>query len=150
MVDVSGVQEGCHPFAIHCDCGAVIYDTEELCSDCKKSKEDKVKKFDGDAQKAPLCDILKALGYAYKDCRYCNPKIGKKEIYKDDPKKMLVNVEDILFVGGATETWDWLVETGQVDGEKQRDWSVVEAYEIDRVKTAEREKKRREQEEVGA
>lgn len=99
-----------------------------------------MKKFKGDAVNTPLCDILKDLGYAYKDCRYSNPKIGKKEIYRDDPKKMLVETGDILFVGGATETWDWLVETGQVDGEKQRSWSVVEAYKESQAKVAEREK----------
>jgi len=97
-----------------------------------------VKKFEGDAENTPLCDILKALGYAYKDCRYHNPKLGLKEIYKDDPEKDLVMEEDILFVGGACETSDWLIETGQLDGEKQRSWSVIEAYEARKAEFAKR------------
>jgi hypothetical protein len=91
-----------------------------------------MEKYKGDTENTPLSEILKALGYAYKDCRYSNPSLGKKEIYKDDPAKQLVEIDDILFVGGACQTWDWLVETGQVEGKKHYEYSVLEECHVEK------------------
>lgn len=72
-------------------------------------------KLEGYREDMPLNDVLKALGYATNPCRHHNPKIGLKEIYKAEEGKMIISEDDILFVGRAGDTWDWLYETGQVD-----------------------------------
>jgi hypothetical protein len=84
-----------------------------------------MKKFEGDAKILPLNDVLKALGYATNPCRHHNPSLGLKEIYRAEPGKNLIAEDDILFVGRASETWDWLVETGQIDGKKELNYSVL-------------------------
>jgi len=78
-----------------------------------------MKKFEGDAQNTPMSEILKALGYSYRDARHWNPRVGKKEIYPSElDKGDIIEESEVVFIGDALETWNWLVETGRVEVEE--------------------------------